>query len=188
MSDEINKEEETTADESTDEKVDVTTDEKVDVTNDEKVDVTNNDDDTADAEESKGDNDDDDEIVAGDEVDLEVEGDVYKPDANAEAEPFFALMELGTDGETTGSVWSFGGRIMLFKDSGVADKLAESVSSDETPFALRGVTQDHLQALKNLASQKQIPLFVITEITEEGKVEAFPIAEVEPPSLPPTLG
>jgi hypothetical protein len=122
--------------------------------------------------------------VLGDEVDLEIEGDVFRPDSDAKAEPFHALMELDKDGEATGSVWSFGGRLMLFKTTDVADKVLGSVNSDDTPFGLRGVTHDHLQALKNLASTQKIPLFVVTGITDDGKLEAHAIAEVETPPLP----
>lgn len=128
---------------------------------------------------------DDDEFA--DQGDLKVEGDLFSPEEDAEAEPFWALMELGPDGTVTGSVWSFGGRLMLFQETEVADKVLGSISSEEAPFVLRGVTHDHLQALKNLASTSQIPLFVVVGIAEDGRLEAHAIAEVETPPLPPGL-
>ncbi len=118
------------------------------------------------------------------------------PGPDAKAEPYYAIMLLDKEGgDTTGQLWTFGGRIMLFASSDDAEKILAAVESAENHWALRGVSAVHLDALRGISSNSDVPLFVIEGFTPEGQVEAIPLDLHEatvragaPPPLPQKKG
>ena len=151
-----------------------------------------------DAEESKDaiENGADDEVVEMDELDAELEADALAEDAltpgpDAEADPYWAVM-VTEDGATTGQVWTFSGKMMLFGEKEVAEKILGALEGGEITWALRGVTERHLKALKLISEGQGVELFVVAGFTAEGKVEAVPLRidqarrnGPKPPPLPP---
>lgn len=103
---------------------------------------------------------------------------VLTPGPDAKAEPYYAIMETNKSGKTTGNVWTFGGRIMLFKDEKHAKALLESLTqTDDGSYALRGVTKEHLDHIRKLSESHKIPVFVINSIADDGTVEAVPLKD-----------
>lgn len=102
------------------------------------------------------------------------------PGPDAKAEPYTAIMETSDEGNTTGNLWTFGGRIMLFKEAKHATSLLKAVKEQSGDnYATRGVTEDHLVHMRKISKDHKIPLFVVLDIKDDGTVEAFPIEQVE---------
>jgi len=116
---------------------------------------------------------------------------ILTPGPDAEADPYHAVMVV-EDGETTGQIWTFGGRMMLFADEELAQKIKTALEGSDFDWQLRGVTADHLDALRRLSRSREIQLFVVVGFTDTGQVEAVPIEKdlprrkgPKPPPLPP---
>lgn len=140
------------------------------------------------------------EVVDIDELDgrLEAEAltsDTLTPGADAEAEPYHALMVVDAEGRTTGQLWTFGGKMMLFGSEEVAQKVLGALEGGEIRWALRGVTARHLEALELISEGQGVELYVVRGLTPAGKVEAVPLKVdlplrkgTRPPPLPPPRG
>ncbi|MDX9721461.1 MAG: hypothetical protein RBU37_11995 [Myxococcota bacterium] len=115
---------------------------------------------------------------------------VLLPGPEAPAEPFHAIMEVDEDGNSTGQLWGFDGKLMLFESKAAAKAVLEKLADEH--YQLRGVSAAHLDALQQVVADK-VPLFVIVGFNPYGKIEAMPLAEHlarktkagTPPPLPP---
>ena len=106
---------------------------------------------------------------------FEIDFSVCCPGAGAPGEPYHAIMKIGEDGETDGTLWGQGTKLMLFDDHIAAQKILEALGSES--YALRGVTKAHLEELKKLEASGRAELFVIIGFTGRGDIEAMPLAE-----------
>lgn len=116
---------------------------------------------------------------------------VLCPDESAPAQPYFAIMALDEERMTNGQLWGVGDKLMLFDIHGVAEQTLHAINNPD--FAIRGVTKEHLEALKQLVEQGVAELYVMAGITPQGSLEAMPLNDHlalkskagSPPPLPP---
>lgn len=106
---------------------------------------------------------------------LEIDFSVCCPDENAPAEPYHAIMEVDDSGNTTGTLWGQGDKLMLFDDTDAAQKIIAALANPR--YKLRGVTAKHLAELKKLDATGRASLFVIVGFTARGDIEAMPLSE-----------
>lgn len=113
--------------------------------------------------------------------------DALTPGPDAPAEPYYAIMVIGEDGETTGQLWTFSGKMMVFKLLETAETVLKALDGGETKWEIRGVSKEHLAGLRQVGAANQIPIFVVLGLTDQGKVEAVPLPNpaMKPPPLPP---
>lgn len=101
------------------------------------------------------------------------------PGPKAQAEPYFAIMEIDKQGQTTGQIWTSQSRIMLFKFEADADRVVLALAQHQRShrYALRGVTRQHLEALRGISRANKVPLFLISGFTQKGQIEAHPLGD-----------
>ncbi|OIP39468.1 MAG: hypothetical protein AUK47_09960 [Deltaproteobacteria bacterium CG2_30_63_29] len=113
--------------------------------------------------------------------------DALTPGPDAPAEPYYAIMVTDGEGTTTGQLWTFSGKMMVFKLEETAQTVLAAVKGGDTHWEIRGVSKEHLAGLRQVGAANQIPIFVVLGLTEQGKVEAVPLPNpaMKPPPLPP---
>ena len=101
------------------------------------------------------------------------------PGPEVEGEPYWAIMDLDEEGNTTANIWSHMGRITLFKTKNLAERILGVLNKREAhpDYAVRGVTERHLSALEDIGAQSEVDLMVVIRIDDGGTVEARPLGQ-----------
>ncbi|AGL01122.1 hypothetical protein [Desulfoscipio gibsoniae] len=78
------------------------------------------------------------------------------PGPEVQGEPFWTLMCVEADGETTGSFYANQSVIPLFLDKGQADNFLSLIKQDD--LAVRGISLKHLQVLLGFQKHGRVQL------------------------------